>query len=345
MVRSFALLLLLAAPALADQVVLKNGDTITGAIIKKDGDKLTIKSEFLGEVTMPWSAVKSVRSDEPLTVELPGGARVAGKVSTAGDNLEVSTPTGVTPAPLTAVGAMRNPAEQHAWERLQHPGILELWTGFFDTGFALARGNARTDTLTNTFNATRVTRTDKITLAFNEIYGTARIDNVSATVANAVSGSWTYNRDLTPRIFLSTLNAYEHDQFQDLELRFVAGGGAGYNFIKKEKTSLALNLGVDYEHEAFNQSFSRGSAELNFGDDFVHKFTSTTNVTQSFRYFANLTQIGESRANFDLAAVTAIKKWLGWHVTVSDRFLSNPVFGRQRNDLLISTGLRLSFSR
>ena len=49
--------------------------------------------------------------------------------------------------------------------------------------------------------------------------------------------------------------------------------------------------------------------------------------------------------NFDLGAVTALKKWLGWHVTASDRFLSNPLFGRQRNDLLISTGLRISFAK
>jgi hypothetical protein len=40
-----------------------------------------------------------------------------------------------------------------------------------------------------------------------------------------------------------------------------------------------------------------------------------------------------------------LKKWLGWHDTASDRFLSNPVQGRQRNDLLISTGFRLSFAK
>ena len=346
MVRKFPLLLLFAAAAFpADQVVLKNGDIITGSIVKKDGGKLTIKSEFLGEVSMPWTAVKSVRSDETLTVELPGGERVAGKVATAGDNLEVATSTGVKPAPLTAVGAIRNPAEQHAWERLQHPGILDLWTGFFDTGLALARGNARTETFTTTFNATRVTPKDKIAVTFNQIFGTATLNNVSSTVANAIRGGWSYNRDLNPKIFLSTLNDYEHDQFQNLDLRFVAGAGAGWNAIKKEKTSLALGAGGDFEHESFKQSLSRGSGELNFGDDFVHKFTATTNVAQSLRYFANLTQTGEYRINFDLGAVTAIKKWLGWHVTASDRFLSNPVFGRQRNDLLISTGLRLSFSK
>src|SRR5258707_15100213 len=62
----------------ADQVKLKNGDTLTGTIVKKDGDKLTLKSEFLGEVTMPWSAVIEARSDNPLYVVLPGGKEVSG---------------------------------------------------------------------------------------------------------------------------------------------------------------------------------------------------------------------------------------------------------------------------
>ena len=60
----------------ADQVVLTNGDTITGAIVKKDGATLTIKSEFLGVVTMPWSAVKSLRSEAELNVVLPAGQTV-----------------------------------------------------------------------------------------------------------------------------------------------------------------------------------------------------------------------------------------------------------------------------
>src|SRR5258708_2637746 len=119
--RRFLLLFLsLACFADADQVVLKNGDTITGSIVKKDGVKLTLKSEFLGEVTMPWTAVQTIRSDEPLTVVLPGGETVAGKVSTSGDALTVAAPAGPKSAPLASVESMRNPAEQHSWERLQH---------------------------------------------------------------------------------------------------------------------------------------------------------------------------------------------------------------------------------
>ena len=138
LVRSFAPLLLLVFPALAaDQVVLTNGDTITGAIVKKDGGKLTIKSEFLGEVTMPWSAVKSIRSDAELTVVLPSGETVKGKIATAGDQLQIAAAAGTKTAPLAGVAEVRDAGEQHNFERLLHPRILELWNGNFDIGLNL----------------------------------------------------------------------------------------------------------------------------------------------------------------------------------------------------------------
>jgi hypothetical protein len=329
----------------ADQVLLSNGDTITGAIVKKDGAKLTIKSEFLGEVSMPWSAVKSIKSDAELVVVLPGGETVKGKLSTSGDALQVAAPTGAKSAPLTGVTAVRDAAEQHAWERLQHPGLLELWTGNYDMGLALARGNARTDTLTNAVTASRITTKDKITLYFNQIYASARVNGVSSDTANAVRGGWAYNRQVSPRFFVDTLNDYEHDAFQNLDLRFVAGGGFGWNAIKKENTRFDISAGGDYDRDNFSDNTHRNSAEVNYGDTLFYKASASTTVTQAFRLFNNLSRSGEYRMNFDLGTVTAIKKWLGWHVTASDRFLSNPAFGRQRNDILLSTGFRLTFAR
>jgi hypothetical protein len=42
--------------------------------------------------------------------------------------------------------------------------------------------------------------------------------------------------------------------------------------------------------------------------------------------------------------VTAIKKWLGWHISFTDNYLSNPVLGRLPNDLILSTGFQLAFA-
>jgi len=341
---TIAIALLVPVAFAADQVVLKNGDIITGTILKKDGATLTLKSEFLGEVHMPWSAVKSVKSDQTLTVALPGGETVAGPVQTSGEELQVITPGAPKSAPLSGIVTMRNPAEQQTWEHLEHPRLYESWAGFFDIGLALARGNARTDTLTTAFNAARVTHQDKLAVYFNQIYGTARADGITATIASAVRGGWSYNRNVSPRLFLTTLNDYEHDRFQNLNLRFVAGAGLGINAVKRERLTLSFTSGVDYSRENFTENLHRNSGEANFGDDLLYKLFGGSTFTQSFRMFPNLTDTGAYRMNFDLGTQTAIKKWLGWHVTASDRFLSNPVLGRQRNDLILSTGFRVSFA-
>jgi putative salt-induced outer membrane protein YdiY len=346
LVRCFFPLLLLSFPALAaDQVVLTNGDTITGAIVKKEGATLTIKSEFLGVVTMPWSAVKSVHSDTELNVVLPAGQTVKGKLSTTGDQLQIAAGPETKTAPLAAVATVRDAAEQHAFERLEHPRILELWSGNFDFGLALANGNARSESLTTAFTAGRRTRTGNLALYFNQIYSTARVERVNSTIASAVRGGWKYNRNVSPRMFLTGFNDYEHDRFQNLDIRFVAGGGAGVRALKTENAQLDFDAGIDYQRENFLDGLHRNSAEANFGDNLVYKVLKGTSLTQAMRVFTNLSDTGAYRMNFDLGTSTLLKKWLGWHVTASDRFLSNPVQGRQRNDLLISTGFRLSFAR
>jgi len=53
------LFLLWAIPALADQVVLKNGDRLTGSIAKSDGKELVIKTDFAGDVTVKFDAIQA----------------------------------------------------------------------------------------------------------------------------------------------------------------------------------------------------------------------------------------------------------------------------------------------
>jgi hypothetical protein len=88
----------------------------------------------------------------------------------------------------------------------------------------------------------------------------------------------------------------------------------------------------------------RNSAEVNFGDNFAYKLFGNTSVTQSFFIYPNMSYLGQYRFNLNLSAVTAIKKWLGWHISFTDNYLSNPVLGRLPNDLILSTGFQLAFA-
>ncbi len=343
---SFLLMLpLLAGLARADQVTLKNGDRVTGKVVKKDGASLTFKSDVFGAVTIPWDQVTDLSSEEQLFVVLPDGNSVQGKLATSEQKLVVSTATTKEAVPLAETPAIRNADEQKEYERLQHPGLLQLWAGYVDFGASLARGNADTTTLTTTMKAARTTRTDRLGVYFNQIYSSATTDGISGTTAQATRGGWAYDRNIIPRMFMNVFNDYENDRFADLDLRVVVGGGLGYHAIKSERTRLDLLGGGDYSHEKYSTPETRNSGELYWGNDWTYRVSKIAALNQSFRMFNNLTETGEYRINFDVGLVTNLSRWLAWQLTYSDRYQSNPVGGLKQNDMLFTTGVRLTFAR
>lgn len=333
------------SPAWADQVVLKNGDRVSGSIVKKDGKNLTIKTDQFGVVTTSWDQVESIRTDKPVNVVLQDGKSAQGTLGTFDGKVEVAAPTAklsVTPAEITTI---RDADEQRTYERLQRPGWGQLWTGTGSVGLAGTSGNARTLTFTTGINAARVTRTDKTSLYFNTIKASALVNGKDADTAQAVRGGIGYDHNLTPRLFANVFNDWEYDKFQNLDLRFVAGGGLGFHAMKTERGQLDLLGGADFNHSSFSTPLTRNSAELFWGDEYSLKLSGATSLVQSFRMFNDLTNTGTYRVNFDVGASTKLSKWLNWNVSLSDRYLNHPAPGRKTNDLLYTTGLGITFTK
>src|ERR1700721_2928586 len=119
----------------ADQITLKNGDRITGAIVKKDGNNLTVKSDLMGTVTIPWDKIADIKTNEPLNVILagqPGPEPPVIKATIASSDGKITlsaaqgAPQTVDPA---GIAAIRDNAEEATYEKLLHSSLLELWTG------------------------------------------------------------------------------------------------------------------------------------------------------------------------------------------------------------------------
>lgn len=346
----FLLLGLSGSAVLADQVTVKNGDRITGSIVKKDAQTLTVKSPVFGEVTIPWDQVQTLVADQPVHVVLADGRTIQGTLTPREQAVEIDSSGARQRVNLSEITTLRDAAEQRAYERLLDPGWGQLWMASASLGFAGTQGNAKTRTLTTAFNAARVTSGDKTTLYFNAIKASALIGDVLEGTAQAVRGGWGYSHNLSPRIFVNGFNDYEYDRFQNLDLRFVLGGGLGYIAWKGERGRLDVLGGGAYNRESFaasdpNPAFTRNSGEAFFGDDFSYKLSTVTAFYQSLRFFPNLSETGEYRLNFDLGANTRLTRWLTWNLGLSNRLLSNPVPGRQKNDLMYTTGIGVIFGR
>ncbi len=334
----------------ADQVVLKNGDRLTGAIVDSDGKTLTLKSTYAGEVKIQWDAVQEITSEEPIYVSAKGGEVLVGKVTTSDGKFTVQTAnSGPVTVAKGAVESVRSKEKQAAYdaeiERLRHPHLLDFWGGVVDTGLAAATGNTETLTYNISAKAARTTAKDKIGVYGLSLYSTNSTTGKRVTTASMVSGGTRYDFNVSDKYFAFGQLDLLHDRFQELDLRVAPAGGVGIHALKTPNTVLDLNAGGGLDKEFFTTGLNRTSGEVLLGETYSHKFSKLVTLTEGLQFFPNLTETGEFRSVFNLGWVTQLTKVLSWQVTFTNLYLSNPPPGVKTTDAILTTGLRFTFGK
>ena len=341
------LTLVVSAQTLADQITLKNGDRVTGKIVKTDGGKLVVTTELLGDVSIDLASVTNITTDQSLYVTLEDGRTVSGLLTATSDKVELKPANAnVVSVDRATIRVIRSEAEHIAYQDSLEPGVLEGWTGGADVGFSLTSGSSDTTNLAIGLSASRETSNDKTTVYASSIYSRDSSSGDSETTANTIRGGVRYDRDINRKWFGYGFTDLEHNGLQDLTLRFVLGGGIGYHAIRNERTQLDLLGGLDWNREYFRGDFNdRSSAEAQLGQTLSHRFSSRVSLKEQLFIFPNLTDGGTYRINFDAALVTDISRRIAWQLTVSDRSLSDPPPGLEKNDLLLTTGLKIKLGK
>ena len=350
----------LASAVFADQITLKNGDHLSGTIVKSDGKTLVLHTEFAGDVTVQFSAITQISTEKELHVTTSDKKTLVGPVTTSDGKIEVATKTGGTvEVPPGNVVLIRNDAEQADYDKLLHPGLLHGWNGGVNVGFSLARGNSETSNLALAINAVHPTLNDKTTIYLSSI-DTKNELATPTTVANLVTAGIRYDHDVNPRLFAFVGADFMSNALQNLDLRGVYGAGLGLHAIKSDSTVLDFLAGLNYTHETYSNGpvvtpatvpptftsygVTNKFAALTLGEEMMHKAGKATVLTEKLYFFPDLSDTGEYRATFDFGTVTKISKWLGWQNQFSDIYVSNPPSTAKKNDLILTTGLNFSFT-
>lgn len=356
---SLVVLVALSPSLFADQVTLKNGDRLTGTVVKSDGKTLVLHTDAAGDVNLKFDDIQEIKTEEQLHVTSKGGKTAVGPVTTADGKIEVATKTaGTVEVPKGDVTIIRNDAEQLAYDKSLHPGLMHGWNGGANVGFSVARGNSETENLAIAFNAVHPTLNDKITLYATSIDTTNNLATPS-TVANLNTGGLRYDRNLDPKLFVFVAGDFMSNALQFLDLRQVYSGGFGFHAIKSDRTVLDLLGGVNYTHETYSNGtpiadtipiaytsygMTNRYVALTLGEELDQKLGKSTDLTQNTYFYPDLQQTGEYRWTFNLGTVTKISKIFGWQNQFSDIYVSNPPTGAKKNDVLFTTGLNIAFT-
>jgi putative salt-induced outer membrane protein len=345
-----ALPLLLAFASLsafADQVRFKNGDQLTGEILKSDAKDLLINTKVAGQVTVSWSEIQELHSDFPLHIVLADGKELVGRMATRDGRLEIAVGEGVNvEAPKESIVALRNNAEQSAYEKSQHPSLLRRWDGGVDAGFELTRGNSKTRNFRFAFAAARKVSHQEMSAYAESLYSIDDVPGASPHVsANENRGGARFDHDFaSSRFFMFANTDFMTDALQDLNLRSVVGGGIGYHLLDRDNATLNLRGGANFTRENYAE-VQRNLAAGQVAEELTLKWGKSTSLLQSLAFFPGLTgnDRGEYRSSFSLGTITKISKWLGWQNNFSDVYVTNPPAGKKQNELVFTSGLHLAF--
>lgn len=350
LILTVAAIFLLGSTVFADQVTLKNGDRLTGDILRSDDKTLVLKSEFAGEVSIQWAAVDAIISGQPLHVGLKDGQTVVGMVASQDGKVQMTTKeAGVITTSKDSIVVIRSNKEQAdydaALDRLQHPHLTDFWSGFLDTGLSTTKGNSDTLSFVLGMKAVRDAPSDKISVYLNSIYAKNNTTGTSTTTAHAITGGIRGDLNINAKAFAFGFTDFEFDQFQQLDLRNVLGGGMGYHAIKTKRTVFDLSGGGAYDQAFYSTGVSIRTGEVVLGEQYSYQFSGRSSFTEQLQFFPNVSLLGQYRGTFDTAMITKLNNWLSWQITFQDRYVSNPIPGIKNNDLLLSTGIRLTYGK
>lgn len=218
----------------ADEVILKNGDRLTGTIQRIRGGKVEIGTSYAGTVAVDVEAVESLSTARDMTVIMKDYTRLIGPLRGVPGRLAVQTADGGEPVPVDA-----------ARVQVMLPGRLteQDWrfTGRANLGFSGTGGN--TDVQRVNGDTEVVARRNRDRWGF-AARANETTDRGVETEGNAVL-ALKYDRFVTERWYGYGGGTLEHDRLKDLRLRTTLGAGAGHQLVESHPLNLALEAGLE----------------------------------------------------------------------------------------------------
>jgi putative salt-induced outer membrane protein YdiY len=324
--------------AAIDQLYLANGDRLSGKI-QIDGDDVTISSEVLGTVKVPRKAITTMVLDAPSAIDVGEHTFVAttiaydnGTASIYGSRgLETSVPSALIRSSAFVALPSKVPSK-----------YFPSWGASLEAGFTTARGNTSINNLHFAVTTTQTTDRHRLNLSFASLLAESGAGKQETSASIFHSGA-RYEFNLSDKEFAFGLLTLDSDQHQRLDLRSVAGAGLGRRITDASATTFDVFTGATFNREDFSTYPDRVSGEFLGGQELTYRFSSRSSVTERLVLFPNLSRVGDFRLTFESLALMKLNQWLGWESRLSDFYVSNPASFARSNDVIITTGIRLTY--
>lgn len=328
---SAALLLaatLLPGLVLADQLVMKNGDVISGDISSIDDEKVSIKPAYADEFAVNLADVASIEADQVFDVVLDDGREVEARFAGASGEQQTLLVEEQPMAVAMAQIKIAEPPEPY-YERVSHVDLnMTLRDGNTDSRNSLLFADTRMR-----FGVHR--HLADLTIAREET------DGISTKKQDLLR--YEYNWLLDGPWYLGATASYERDPIKELDHRYTLGALVGRDIFNDDTHFLTVSLGAGWSDEELAMVSDSGAVGL-WKLIYEHKFRGGDlaffhNHTFNQQFYGNDNGIFKSNTGFRFDIVANVYTAVGLRYD----YETEPAPGAKSYDTTLTIGVGSEF--
>lgn len=313
---------------MADQVIIDNGDSISGTVEKIVGGKLTLKTDYSGPIDIDVSKIKKISTSAPVEVHMQSGEVLKGQLkATEDDKIVVESIDGreSTTIDWKKVASINPPPYK--------------WTGSITAGANDQTGNTHRYGANIAFDAVRKTDIDRFALGYQFNYAH---ENQALTTRNHY-GYMKYDYFFTKKVYGYLGTELLSDTFRDLLLRVAVGPGAGYQIWDDKMKFLFLEAGLSYVNETRIVGKNEDFLSVRIGGNFRYNIANFLIFSDKAVLYPRLDHVGRYIFHNEAGLAAPVSPaWSFKFANILDHD-SNPPANKAENDLMWILGLQYSF--
>ena len=313
----------------ADEIVLANGDRLTGKVKEVRQGALTLETEHLGRIHIDTSLIKSLRTDGILEIHLVDGELLKGRLTTDESGA------------LTIEATDKRGASVLGWDKIAavNTSVSSGWKGSVNAGATIQTGNSDRTNITFGAEATKRSERDRYNLRF--LYDYAKEE--SNVTARSYYGAGKYDYFFTEKVYGYLAVELLKDKTKDLQLRTVVGPGAGYQFWDDEVKSLLFEAGISYFSENLEKGEDKDWISARLAADLRYTLTKGIVFSDQLILYPSLERARDYKLRNEAALTSPLSG--GWSLRLANILDhdGNPPEDVKRNDWYWILALQYSF--
>jgi hypothetical protein len=314
--------------ALADQLVMDNGDVINGNIKRIEDDKVYIEPPYADEFSVKLKHVVSITADDVFDIEIKDDGKLDGQFAGGSEGQQTLIVQGESmEVPLMQIGKATEPDKY-----FDHSSHIDL---------SLTFNGGNTDSKNNMFYADTSIKVGDHRHNADLTFRRDETDNESTKKQDLLRYSW--NWLFSDPWYTGITTSYERDPIKDLDHRYTIGGIIGRDIFSDYRKLLTANAGIGYSEEKLKlekESGATGFWQLKYEHDFRNgDLTIFHNQDFLFQFYGDNNSIFKTNTGFRFD----IYKDIYSSVSLRYDYETEPALGAKNHDTTLAVGLGAKF--